>query len=523
MRNDNKTIEFFLRSLKIDKELADKDGMSTCYNNIGLVYEGQGNYDQAIKYYLNSLKISEELNDKNGIVLVSGNIANLHINIADSSLVHGKRDRNWEEHIKKAIEYGENAYMIAKEINSSSAIYRAVETLYRIYKVTGNYKKSLEFAELFIITKDSIFSEEKTNALAEMGAKYETEKKQLKIAKLQKQKELDDITIETSLDKNQKLQIIIISFIFFFLIVVVFSITLFKMFRQKRKANLILAAKNFEIQQKNEEISFQHDFVNKQKEHIEIIHKKVTDSINYAKRIQEAVFPTRDAANNIFGEHFILFKPKDIVSGDFYWGTRINQWLIVTVADCTGHGVPGAFMSMLGISFLNEIVRKKEITKASTVLDNLRLSIIEALQQKGYYGEQQDGMDIVFCAINLNTLEMQIAGANNPLIIVKYNKEILEIEPDKQPISIYENMKPFTNHQIQFNKGDCIYLTSDGYQDQFGGKENKKFKAKQLKDLFVNISEKTMNEQNEILDKTFEHWKDKHEQVDDVTILGLKL
>jgi serine phosphatase RsbU (regulator of sigma subunit) len=180
-------------------------------------------------------------------------------------------------------------------------------------------------------------------------------------------------------------------------------------------------------------------------------------------------------------------------------------------------------MSMLGISFLNEIVRKKDVIKASDVLDQLRISIIEALKQKGESGEQKDGMDIVFCMLNTQTNILQYSGANNPLLIVSRDKTLTEIPADKQPVAIYENMSPFTNHVINIQKGDMLYLMSDGYEDQFGGTKNKKFMAKNLKELLVKIAGESLEEQKKRLNITFENWKGENEQIDDVTILGLKI
>jgi len=215
--------------------------------------------------------------------------------------------------------------------------------------------------------------------------------------------------------------------------------------------------------------------------------------------------------------------------------------LIVTVADCTGHGVPGAFMSMLGVSFLNEIVRKKEVTKASEVLDYLRISIIEALQQKGSLEEQKDGMDISLVVIDNSQFSInnyylaQWAGANNPLYIVKneentkldelstFNFELYELKPDKMPVAIFEHMNPFTNHEIQLFKGDSIYLTSDGFQDQFGGSKGKKFMSKQLKQLFINNCHLSMMEQKLVMEKAMIEWRGDYEQIDDITILGMKI
>ncbi|MHC1704252.1 MAG: PP2C family protein-serine/threonine phosphatase [Tenuifilaceae bacterium] len=256
---------------------------------------------------------------------------------------------------------------------------------------------------------------------------------------------------------------------------------------------------------------------------VEKQHSSIKESIRYAKRIQEAVLQPEEQINEILQENFILFKPRDIVSGDFYWIKQIDNFIIIVAADSTGHGVPGAFMSMLGVSFLNEIVRKKEVTKASDIIEHLRTEIIEALQQKGTSGEQKDGMDIALCVLDNSSNEIQFCGANNNLIIVTAAKEIKEIYSDKMPVAIYENMQPFTNHTFSLQRGDSIYLATDGYVDQFGGQYDKKFKINQLKDIFVDISDKPMNEQKDILNTNFENWKGDHEQTDDVTIIGIRI
>jgi len=282
--------------------------------------------------------------------------------------------------------------------------------------------------------------------------------------------------------------------------------------------------------------------IHKQKKHIEEIHKDVTDSINYAKRIQTAILPERTLLKEHFTDHFILFKPRNVVSGDFYWWAEVTNQLVITVADCTGHGVPGAFMSMLGISFLREIVRKEYMTEPSRILHKLRKEIINALKQKNIESEQKDGMDISLCSINTDTLEMQWAGANNPLYIVRGEQnpqgltkpELLqnlegleEIKGDKMPIAIYDKMDKFTLHEIPLKKGDIIYLTGDGFSDQFGGPKGKKFMSKNLKELLLKISAEPMKTQHEILDKTITDWinghGEKYEQTDDITIMGIKI
>jgi len=364
-----------------------------------------------------------------------------------------------------------------------------------------------------------------------------------------------------------------------------------------------IEAQRDEIEAQRDEIESQRDLVTDQKVHIEAIHKEVTDSINYATRLQIATLPDPEIFKNIISEHFVLFKPKDKVSGDFYWWAVVGNQLIITVADCTGHGVPGAFMSMLGSSWLREIIVKEQITSPDVILMRLREEIIHTLKQKGDPEEQKDGMDMAIVSLNMDTLKMQFAGANSPVFIVKREKikveseklkderekikveseklkdeseklkdegekmkveseklkdegekmkvesEKLKVESEKikeeeniesfqietslnclyelkgdlMPVAIYESMEPFTSQEIILKRGDCIYMKSDGFQDQFGGSIRKKYLSKNLKELIKTTSHKPMNEQLEILNTAFENWKGEHEQIDDVTILGLKI
>jgi serine phosphatase RsbU (regulator of sigma subunit) len=281
-----------------------------------------------------------------------------------------------------------------------------------------------------------------------------------------------------------------------------------------------------EIEQQKKEIEAKRDLVTRQKEHIEDIHKEVTDSINYARRLQTSALPNLKILDDYFSDSFLLFKPKDVVSGDFYWFAKVENQIIVTVADCTGHGVPGAFMSMLGMSLLKEIVINEYITQPDIILKRLRKEVIKALGQTGETGEQKDGMDLSLCSINLETLEMQWSGANNPCLIILDGK-ILELKGDKMPIAIYDKMDKFSLHKLQLQKNDLIYLYSDGYPDQFGGPDNKKFMSTRLKELLLIASGNSMADQKELLDKTIEDWKNSHEtryeQTDDITVMGLRI
>ena len=303
-----------------------------------------------------------------------------------------------------------------------------------------------------------------------------------------------------------------------------------------------------QLKEKEEQVNFQQQEIKRerdkvllQKEELQEVYNLIDKSIDYATRIQQSILPETDILKKQFENGFIFFKPKDKVSGDFYWWAIAEEQTIITIADCTGHGVPGAFMSLLGISYLREIVQKEYITHPSVILRKLRKEIIKALKQKGEPGEQKDGMDMALVSIDNKTNILRYSGANNPLYIIKPitlnndetiniigkaimtndNLGLWEIKPNKMPIGIYERMDDFTTHEIQLQKGDQLYLFSDGFADQFGGPKNKKFKYKSFKRLLLNNADKEMNTQKEILETTLNNWQQDYEQVDDITVFGL--
>jgi serine phosphatase RsbU (regulator of sigma subunit) len=286
-----------------------------------------------------------------------------------------------------------------------------------------------------------------------------------------------------------------------------------------------IEAQRDEIEAQRDEITAQRDMVTQQKNQIEVIHEEQTSSIRYAKRIQQAMLPTLDIFKECGFEHFIFFRPRNIVSGDFYWTGKKDENIIITVADCTGHGVPGAFMSMLGITFLKECVLKDNIFSPDEILTNLRNEVIKSLRQNEDT-QQKDGMDIAVCTINLKTMKMQFSGANNPLYLIR-KKELIEFRADKMPVAIHERMDPFTLHSFQLEKGDLIYLFSDGYADQFGGSAErsggKKFMYKPLKEMLLANSQKSLSEQKQVIENTLTEWRGDLDQVDDITIMGIKI
>jgi len=277
------------------------------------------------------------------------------------------------------------------------------------------------------------------------------------------------------------------------------------------------------VKERTEEVVKQKEEIEKQRDEIAEKNKSITDSIEYAKRIQTAVLPSNDFAKEVLPEHFILFRPRDIVSGDFYWFTKKDNLLVIIAADCTGHGVPGAFMSMLGVSFLNEIVNRHDVSTAGAILTQLRADVKKTLGQEGKEGEAKDGMDIALCIVDLENMKMQYAGAYNPLYICR-NNELIEVKADRMPIGIYiKEKESFTNNEIDLEKGDTFYLFSDGYSDQFGGEDGQKFKSKNFKELLLEIYHKPMAEQREILNTKIDKWRGRWEQVDDIIILGIRV
>ena len=277
------------------------------------------------------------------------------------------------------------------------------------------------------------------------------------------------------------------------------------------------------IESQKAEIEAQRDMAIEQLSEISLQKQEIIDSIIYAKRIQNAIFPSEENLQKIFPDNFVLYLPRDIVSGDFFWIAKKGKFKIIAVADCTGHGVPGAFMSIIGITFLNEIVNSLSILKANEILNKLRKNVIISLQQTGKEGEARDGMDINLVIIDEETKSIQYAGANNSLFLIR-NNILHEYKADKMPISIHRRAsESFVNNEIPYSKGDQIYLFTDGFADQFGGIKEKKYKIHNLKNLLLDVNKNDLNIQKTMISNSFKEWKGRLEQVDDVLIMGIKL
>ncbi len=280
------------------------------------------------------------------------------------------------------------------------------------------------------------------------------------------------------------------------------------------------------IEEKHNEVLAKQTEIQTQKDFLEIKNRETTDSIRYAKNIQDALLPSPVRFSSCFRESFVLFKPKDIVSGDFYWIHEKGDHIYYATADCTGHGVPGGFMTMLGLSFLDDIIVGQKVSDPATALDLMREKIITALKQTGNIGENKDGMDIALCRIDKVKRELLYSAANNSLYVVSRNgheKSIVEYKANRQPVGFYLNNQPFTTQFVQLQEGDCVYTFTDGFADQFGGPDGKKFRYRQLQELLLQNSHLQMSTQQIILQTAINQWRGTLEQVDDILLIGVRV
>ncbi len=473
-------ILLYKEALLIKEKIKDLNGKGSIYHNLGKIYNQIGLYHDAFKYLAEGLDISRQIRDKYLESNILFDIGTMYKNKKQFNLAN--------KYFFESLEINrENDYKYLLKHN-----YTAISEVFEKLK---NIPEAFHYYKLYTQVKDSIVNEEKYKQIAELETRYETEKKEKEIQLLNKDNELQRNRV-----KQARLVIYFISaggiIIIFFLFIV------YKQYLDKRKANLKLEAQN--------------NLIRKQKQDI-------TDSITYASRIQGALLPPEELLDQLLKEYFILFLPKDIVSGDFYWVNEYNGKVITAAVDCTGHGVPGAFMSMLGIAYLNEIVNKRADLHANEILIELRNHIIKSLRQTQTIETGKDGMDVSLTIIDRENLTAEYAGAFNPLIICR-NGEIIEYKADRMPVGMHFKYEiPFQNHLIKLQKNDMLYAFSDGFQDQFGGEDKRKFMFKRLKEMLLEIHKNPIEEQKEILLTTHEMWKGANPQLDDIILFGIRI
>lgn len=534
LNNHQTAIDYYQKSLKIAKEMGDREYIAKCYNNIGVVYRTLGDYRKALQYYQLSLKMKIMIKDYKGSALDFNNIGIVYSNYKDynkaienynksleimnelgdkegKAMIYGNiscLDKDFKK-FNEAIEYAKKSMLIAKEIGAVDDEELAHLYLSESYSGTNNYKLAYEHFKIYNALNDSILNIEKQKDLTKMEAVYQSEKKQKEIDILEKDKRLK--TDQLHIQKLEKY-----AFIGGFICMCIIVVLLLFSFNKIRFQKLVIEEKNEELNAQNEEIVVQRDMLYGQK-------KGITDSIEYASIIQKALLSSTDELNNCNLQNFILYKPLDRISGDFYWFKKIQNYLYFTAADCTGHGVPGAFMSVLGISKLTEIIHANEIIPPSEVLFELRQMLKEVLRQNSGKSMSQDGMDIALCLLNLDTNYLQYAGAFNPLFVYR-NSELIELEADRMPVGVHpKDQLHFTNREIQLQPGDSLYIFSDGYLSQFGGELGKKFTYNRFKELLREIHQMPVDFQKQILEKRLVEWQRDHIQIDDIVIFGMRV
>ncbi|MCK4662661.1 MAG: tetratricopeptide repeat protein [Bacteroidales bacterium] len=493
LENIDSALYYTKKALDLQIVIGDKKGIATSYNNLADIVLKKNDTIACEKYFLKSIKIKKEIGDKKGLNYSYRNLGELYFE-------QGKYE--------KALKLINKALDLSLETGEKHTIIKNYLQLAKFYEKTNNYKKAYKHHNLYHEYYDSLQTEKSKTTLLEMQTKFETEKKTKEIELLKRQEKIQKLEIRR---KNIQKNWLITGFVFMIILVYV----IYRSYRQKQKANIIITEKNQKLEHANEEILAQKDEIEKH-------NKNMHDSIVYAKQIQNAVLPDKTFFSNYFDEFFLLYKPKDVVSGDFYWIGEVENKIFVAIADCTGHGVPGAFMSMLGITFFNKIIIEKKISDTVEIMERLRTNIISSLSQKGYEEEARDGMEIALCIIDKSTKTIEFSGSNQNLLIFN-NSGLNEIKGDKMPVGIYIKMDIFHKKQLHYNNGDVIYLFTDGYIDQFKENDDKRFSKKQFKELLTDIQMLSLNKQKDKLEQTLIEWQGKSEQIDDISILGIKL
>lgn len=470
-----RALDYHFKSLKLIERLNDKNFLAESYINIGIAFAGLNEFSKALDYYKMARDIYNKLGKKLGI-------ANVYNNIGEVLFKEGK--------LNEAIKYFEEGIVVARELNSFEQVSTYAENLSKCYEEIDNPSLALKYYKEYTRTRDTVINVESSKQINDLTQKLKAKEKQAEIDLLTKDKQIS----ENKLEHNKIVNIaLVVGIILTFILLSMFYFR----YRDKKKANLLLEDKNKIIEEKQ---------------------KEIFDSLQYAKQIQKLLLANHKLVNETLPDSFVMFKPKDIVSGDFYWAAKKEDRFYLAVCDSTGHGVPGAFMSLLNINFLNEAVIEKNIAEPNEVFNYVRKRLIDHISQEG----RQDGMDGILICVNEKTRNISYAAANNAPVVIT-NKTLRVADTDKMPIGKGEKNESFKLYSLEIKKGDMIMLYTDGYADQFGGPKGKKFKYKPLNEMLLKNCELPVLEQEEYLYAEFDKWKGELEQVDDICILGFRL
>lgn len=548
-------LEFYQKAFEINTSIGDRRASAVSLLNKGMLFYQIGKVDESLDIIKKSLSINKEIGAKQSEINALFSLGEIYLNIgqADSSRFFLKRaetlcletgdkrnlahvrtllaknyleTKNWGQSIRSA----QSALGLAKETNSATLQRDALETLSLISEKVGDYKNALDNYKQFISLRDTLSNNERSKQIwrIQMQSKYE------KMLETEKYKQEQAMTFAQLATNRQVL--VSRTFMLISILVLVVASIIFYHYRVSRKLSVSLQLQKQEIEQQKEEILAQRDEIENQKDLVTIqrdrimdLFTEISESVMYAQRIQLAMLPSERQMKTSLGDHFVFMKPKQVVSGDFYWVTQSGTSTYIATVDCTGHGMPGGFMSMLGTTLLNELILHHPSSEPNLILDLLRDKVIITLSQKGHFDDNVDGMDIALIKLNQEKNSFQYAGANMPVWIARPNNEpnpnaeLFELVPDRMPISFQINKKPFAIQSFNLEKGDMIYMFSDGFADQFGGINGKKFRVKQFRQVIQSMAHLPTNEQRRLLETTFTEWQGEHFQVDDVLVFGIRV
>lgn len=519
LKENQKALDYFINALKMYEAMQNQDRIATCLNNIGLVYTAMGKYEEAISNISRSMQINEKLkmphkvavnyNDAGKAYRQQGNydralqffLRALQVN--DSLKRSTKLPENYvnvasafqqKKDYKQALHYYLIGIEKAKAIGVKEQLKIAYGGVSSTYSEQKNYEQALLYYQLFHQINDSLFNEKNSKQISKLQSQYQDEKQKSQITFLTKEQALQD--------EQKKFERI--AFAIGLLLLSLFAVAQFRSSQIRKKINHTLSLTFKEIAQKN---------------------KNIISSINYAKRIQEAILPSPQSIANIYPESFVLFMPKDIVSGDFYYFAQAQNKVVIAAVDCTGHGVPGAFMSLIGNNLLKEIVEVRQIISPEKVLEVLNEGINDTLNQ-AKNESNKEGMEMALCVVDKAQKVITYAGAMNPIYFIESEKPTIlqEIKGDKKSIGGIQRKasKAFTNHQIQLLSPTMFYLFSDGFQDQFGGDDDRKYTVKKFKELLLSIHHLPVEAQKETLAENIKLWQKGNKQTDDILVIGFK-
>jgi len=520
-----KALEYHFRCIELCEEINNWQFETMELNNIAIIYEAQGEFDNAIEYLNKAIGIRMDYSDELSAAWYMNTLGSIYTNWGkphlamesySRSLEINERFDNLEQTVRshygiaavyqimeqhnEALKYAELTLKGNEQIGRLEGMMLAHRLISEIAEQANNPGLALPHYKKYTELRDSLSNEGQAREIGHLEAQ----------SNYDKQKSIDDKDHEKQLaveqQEKEKQQVIAYSAAGGLLLVVVFLAFVFNRLRVTRKQKRV--------------IEMQKDEVHLQKELVEEKNQEIVDSIQYAKRIQNAILPSPALIKQHLKESFVLYKPKDIVAGDFYWLNVEGDKVFFTAADCTGHGVPGAMLSVMCSYALTRAMKELEVHEPGKILDKA----VELLEEHFSRSEEEvnDGMDLALCCLNLKTQTLDYAGANSPLYRIR-DGELDEIKPDKQPIGKYDNRQPFTNHSREIKPNDCYYVFTDGFADQFGGPKGKKFKYKPFKELLIANHAKPMGEQKEILNRTIEKWRGEHEQVDDICVIGVRI